>query len=59
LIVSVNENGYRVLGSYLAKRLGAPAGDACDDRWDATDTALATLVVKSAPSFHNLFYYFR
>jgi hypothetical protein len=41
LIVSVNENGYRVLGSYLAKRLGAPAGDACDDRWDATDVVMS------------------
>jgi hypothetical protein len=29
----LNENGYRVLGSYLAKRLAAPVADACDDRW--------------------------
>ena len=37
----LNENGYRVLGSYLAKRLGAPAADACDDRWDAADTVMS------------------
>jgi hypothetical protein len=37
----LNENGYRVLGSYLAKRLGAPAADACDDRWDATDAVMS------------------
>jgi hypothetical protein len=37
----LNENGYRVLGSYLAKRLGAPAADSCDDRWDAADTVMS------------------
>ena len=37
----LNENGYRVLGSYLAKRLGAPAADACDDRWDAADAIMS------------------
>jgi hypothetical protein len=37
----LNENGYRVLGSFLAKRLGAPAADACDDRWDAADAIMS------------------
>jgi hypothetical protein len=37
----LNENGYRVLGSYLAKRLGAPAADTCDDRWDAADAIMS------------------
>jgi hypothetical protein len=37
----LNENGYRVLGSYLAKRLAAPVADACDDRWDATDAVMS------------------
>lgn len=37
----LNEYGYRVLGSYLAKRFGAPAADACDDRWDATDAVMS------------------
>jgi hypothetical protein len=37
----LNEYGYRILGSYLAKRLGAPAADACDDRWDATDAVMS------------------
>jgi hypothetical protein len=31
----LNENGYRVLGSYLAGRLGAPAADGCNDQWAA------------------------
>ena len=37
----LNENGYRVLGSYLTKRLGAHAADVCDDRWDAADAVMS------------------
>jgi hypothetical protein len=33
----LNENGYRVLGTYLAGRLGMPAADRCNDRWEAKD----------------------
>jgi hypothetical protein len=31
----LNESGYRVLGTYLARQIAAPASDHCDDRWDA------------------------
>jgi hypothetical protein len=31
----LNENGYRVLGSYLASRIGTPSADLCNDRWEA------------------------
>src|SRR5262245_16782522 len=49
----LNEYGYRVLGSYLAKRLGAPAADACDDHWDAADTVMSVQSLASGiPGAH-------
>jgi len=49
----LNEYGYRVLGSYLAKRFGAPAADACDDRWDATDAVMSLQSpARSNPGVH-------
>jgi hypothetical protein len=33
----LNENGYRVLGSYLADRIGTPGAGRCNDQWAAKD----------------------